>query len=242
MTQFHIITLAVVTLAAPALNADEAGVKSRVLIDQAFDGKAMPANWEPGGRKDSFSIVDGSLRGVAQPNDSHGPSIGVPIKGRNLQIEFDIKSAKPQGYFLFLLDGDSQFKGQAHLLRMAVTAKQIQIMQDRGDPASKKAQKKQRDANGGKRVPPTKQQLDDPTFYRVERLAKQAAKPNDGNWHHIKITVSENEVTAQFDKKVPLTTTGTVLNVAKSRVVFLVGQSGDMRIDNVKVTELPSRL
>lgn len=111
-------------------------------------------------------------------------------------------------------------------------------MQDRGDPVSKMAQKKQRDANGGKRVPPTKTQLADPAFYRVERLAKQAAKPNDGKWHHIKIRVSENQVTAQFDKQPPLTTKGTVLNVAKSRVVFLVGNSGDIRIDNVKAIDL----
>jgi hypothetical protein len=33
-----------------------------------------------------------------------------------------------------------------------------------------------------------------------------------------------------------MTATGSVLDAPKSRIVFLVGQSGDIRIDNVKVS------
>lgn len=38
-------------------------------------------------------------------------------------------------------------------------------------------------------------------------------------------------------EKVLLDETGTVLGVKKSRVVFLVGQSGEVSIDEVKVVE-----
>ncbi len=221
-------------LCVSALQAGES-----VLIDETFSGEALPQNWEPGGRKNSFSIADGALRGVAAPDDHHGPSIGVPITAHDLTLEFDLKFAKP-GYFLCLIDGDSQFSGQAHLLRFSAGPTQIGLAQDRGDPASKLAQKKERDANGGKAIPPTPEQLADPAFYRVERLANLPATPADGTWHHVKIELRGNAVTASFDDLEPLSATGTVLDVAKSRFVILVGMEGDLLVDNVTLTSVSS--
>jgi len=206
------------------------------LINEQFESPTIPENWQAGGRKGSFTIVDGTLRGVAQPDDSHGPSISCPIEAHDVSIEFDVKILKPGGYFLFLLDGDSQFSGQAHLLRFSANGNRIQLSQDRGDPASKRKQKKQRDANGGKRTPPSKQQLADPGFYRVEALAHQTATATDGQWHHVRIDVKGNSVVARLDDGEPFTAEGSVLDVAKSKLVFLVGNSGDVRIDNVKVS------
>ncbi|MCB1232843.1 MAG: hypothetical protein KDN19_21545, partial [Verrucomicrobiae bacterium] len=212
------------------------------LVDETFSGKTLPENWQPGGRPDSFTMVAGALRGVAQPDDSHGPSIGLPLTGKDLIVDFDVKFARPNGYFLFLIDGDSQFHGQAHLLRFAATGQQVQVMQDRGDTDSKLAQKKERDANGGKRIPPTEEQLADPSFYRIERLATQPAVPSDGRWHHVYLRLHGNDVTARFDRGPEFFATGTVLDVPKSRIVFLVGQSGDVLIDNVRVSDLsPAR-
>ena len=45
-------------------------------------------------------------------------------------------------------------------------------------------------------------------------------------------------MTAQIDDNETIPATGTVLDVAKSKIVFLVGNSGDIRIDKVKVTSL----
>ncbi len=225
--------IALLGLTITGFAADEPAM----LIDEGFNATNIPEKWQAGGRKNSFTIVDDTLRGVAQPDDSHGPSVGVPIDGHDLNIEFDVKFAKPNGYFLFLVDGDSQFSGQAHLLRFAVTPRHVQLMQDRGDPASKLAQKKERDANGGKRFPATPEQLADPTFYRIEQLARQTANPADGKWHRVQIKLRGNIVTARFDDAAELAATGTVLDVAKSRIVFLVGQNGDMRIDNVNVSD-----
>ncbi len=213
--------------------------ETTVLIDETFSGEAIPKGWEPGGRPRAFSIVEGALRGVAQPDDHHGPSIGVPVTGRDLTVEFDVRFAHPKSYFLFLVDGDSQFQGQAHLLRFSATGKQVALMQDRGHPASKVAQKKERDANGGKRIAPTPEQLADPAFYRIEPLARQAADPGDGAWHHVRIELRGNAVSARFDEGPEMTAVATVLDVPKTRIVFLVGQGGDIRIDGVKVTDRP---
>jgi len=208
----------------------------RFFLDESFSGEAIPKQWRPGGRKNSFSIVDGALRGVAAAGDGHGPSLGIPIEGHDFRLEFDLKFAKP-GYFLCLIDGDSQFAGQAHLLRFAATKTQIQLMQDRGDPVSKKKQKTERDRNGGKRIPATPAQLADPAFYRIERLVKHAATAADGKWHHVVIELSGNHVRTRFDDT-KMFATGTILDEKKSRLVFLVGQTGDIRIDNIKLRAL----
>lgn len=213
------------------------------LLNETFSSPTLPPNWQPGGRPNSFSIVDGALRGVAQPDDNHGPAIGVPIEGHNLAVQFRVKFAKP-GYFLFLIDGDSQFGGQAHLLRFALGNDAAQLAQDRGSLASKQEQKVARDEaqkTGAKFPPPTKEQLADPKFYRIESLARQPAKPTDGEWHQVSIELRGNDVVAKMDDLPPLHGTGTVLDVKKSRVTFLVGQSGDVRIDDVKVSEITAK-
>jgi hypothetical protein len=207
----------------------------KLLLDESFSSPTLPPKWQPGGRPNSFSIVDGALRGVAQPDDAHGPAIGVPIDGHNLTVEFRVKFAQ-KGYFLFLIDGESQFGGEAHLLRLALTADAMQLAQDRGTLASKMEQKNARDAAqkaGTKIPPPTKEQLADPKFYRTESLGRQPAKPTDGEWHQVRIELHGNEVVAQMDKLPALHGTGTVLDVKKSRIAFLVSQSGDIRIDDV---------
>ncbi len=216
-----------------------AAENAKPLIDENFSAPTLPANWQPGGRPASFTIVDGALRGVAQPDNSHGPSIGVPIEGRDLSVKFRVKFAR-KGYFLFLIDGDSQFGGQAHLLRFALDGNFMQLAQDRGSLESKMAQKKEKDAAakaGTKPPQPTKEQLADAKFYRTESLARTPMKAGE-EWHTVKIEVRGNSVTAQVDGLPALSGNGTVLDVKKSRVVFLVGIAGEVRIDDVKVSPL----
>lgn len=212
---------------------------ARTMLDETFSTATLVKPWEPGGQSKAFSIVEGAMQGVCAAGDRHGPAIGVPIDGRNITIGFRFKYAKP-GYFLFLLDGESQFGGAAHLLRVSLAPGQTTIQQDRGEPASHLAQgKEKRDADKSGRVlpPPTKEQLADPKFYRVEKLAVQPAKTGDGQWHRVLIEQNGNDVLVQVDDQPPLATTGTVIDAKKSRVVFLVGQAGTVLVDDVKVWE-----
>ncbi len=211
----------------------------KILLEESFSGTAIVRPWEPGGKAGAFSIVDGALQGVCSPDDHHGPAIGVPLAGRNLTISFRFKYAKP-GYFLFLLDGESQFGGAAHLLRVSLAPTQLAIQQDRGEPASHIAQgKEKREADKAGRVlpAPTKEQLADPKFYRVEKLAAQSAKTGDGQWHQVLIEQNGNDVLVQLDALPPLAAKGTVLDAPKSRIVFLVGLAGTVLVDDVKVWE-----
>lgn len=210
----------------------------KLLLSEDFGGASFPAKWQPGGRPKSFTIVDGALQGVCPPDDNHGPAIGVPIEGRNLTIQFSVKLAKP-GVVLFLVDGDSQFGGQAHLLRVALGGNFAALQQDRGSLESKQAQAAERakaTKEGRKIVPPTKEQLADPKFYRTETLGRKDAKLDDGQWHHVLVEINGNEAVAQVGDVV-LRATGTVFDAKKSRLVFLVGLAGTMLIDDVKVWE-----
>lgn len=210
----------------------------QILVSEDFSGMAIPANWQPGGRANSFRIVEGALQGVCPPDDNHGPSIGVPIAGRNLVIECSIRLIKP-GLILFLVDGDSQYGGQAHLLRVALGDKFAALQQDRGSLASKQAQaaeKAKAAKEGRKLLPPTKEQLADPQFYRTETLDRKPAQLGDGQWHHLRVAINGNAAEAKVDDVV-LRATGSVFDVKKSRLVFLIGLAGTMQLDNVKVWE-----
>lgn len=221
-------------------------VPGQLLLADDFAGPAVPGRWQPGGRANAFTIVDGAMQGVCLADDSHGPSIGVPIEARDLTIQFAFKYAQP-GNFLFLVDGESEFGGAAHLLRVGLSDRLLVLQQDRGTLASKQAQKREKDAaakSGAKQPTPTKDQLADPKFYRTERLAAQPRKIADGQWHRVLVEISGNEVVAQVDDGPPLTATGTVIGAKKSRLVFLVGGAGTVLIDDVKVwesTRFPAR-
>ncbi|OHE80356.1 MAG: hypothetical protein A2107_01625 [Verrucomicrobia bacterium GWF2_62_7] len=229
-------------LAAMTLSAKEPAPlmtkPGKELLNEDFSSASLPAKWQPGGRPKSFSIVDGTLQGVCPPDDGHGPAISVPIEGRNLTIQFSVKFVKP-GVVLFLVDGESRFGGTAHLLRVALGGKFAALQQDRGSLESKQAQAAERAKaakEGRKPAPPTKEQLADPTFYRTEMLDRKVADLADGQWHHVLVEINGNEAVAQVDG-VMLRAKGTVFDAKKSRLVFLVGLSGTMLIDNVKVWE-----
>lgn len=196
------------------------------LFHQTFPGSELPKEWAPGGRPHSWTVQDGVLQGICQPSDDHGPSISTPLPMKNGTVEYDAK-VDEGGYLLMLIDGESAFGGQAHLLRVVLRPNLLQIQQDRGAPASKLAQKKARDAAraAGKPDPkPTSEQLADPSFYRVEKLA--AATPvylKPGAWAKIKVHVVGNEAKVWVNGVETAHATGMVWNVPKAKLVFLVG-------------------
>ncbi len=210
----------------------------KLLLSEDFSGAAMPAKWQPGGRAKSFSIADGALQGVCAPDDSHGPAIAVPLEGRNLTLQFSVKFAKP-GLVLFLVDGESAYGGTAHLLRVALGGKFAALQQDRGSLDSKKAQAAEKAAaakEGRKVPPPTKEQLADPKFYRTEMLDRKEVSLADGQWHRVLVEICGNDAAAQVDG-VALRAKGTVFDVPKARMFFLIGMGGTMLVDDVKVWE-----
>ena len=209
------------------------------LISVDFAGPDLPKDWTPGGRKGAWTIVDGTLQGACSPEDDHGPSISVPLTTKNTTVTFKLKR-ESGAYALMLIDGESSFGGQAHLLRVAVSGERLTIAQDRGSPKSKldQAKLKAEAKKAGQPLPKaTPLQLADPWFYRTESLttAKLTKKPEE--WIKIEVITHGNGVTVTIDDKQMVTAKATILDVKKSKLVFLVGNGKKLWLDDVHATE-----
>ncbi len=210
------------------------------LIHEDFNGPGLPAGWEAGGRPNCWTVVDGVLQGVCEKTDDHGPSIHVPVTGHDMSLSYKVKLDEV-GNCLMLLDGDSAFGGSAHLLRVSIYGSKLVIAQDRGTPKSHIDQGAAKAAatKAGKTLPPpTAEQLADPKFYRVEYLASQKLSAKPGEWIKIDVQVKGQDVLVTINDKDKAQAKGTVFDVAKSRLVFLIGQGKKVWIDEVRAGSL----
>ena len=205
------------------------------LIHEDFNDKTLPKGWETGGRANCWIVADGVLQGVCEKTDDHGPAVFVPVTGHDMSVSYKVK-LDDMGNCLMLLDGDSAFGGSAHLLRVSINNSTLVLAQDRGTPQSHIEQGAARRA--GKPVtPPTAEQLADPKFYRTERLAMTRLanlKPSD--WIKVDVQVAGNDVMVTINDKEKVPAKGTVFDVPKSRLVFLVGQGKKVWVDEVRVS------
>lgn len=208
------------------------------LIHEDFSASALPKGWTTGGRANSWTVVDGALQGECAKDDDHGPAVFAPLSGRDLDLSCKVKLDE-KGNCLILVDGESAFGGSAHLLRVSIYGNTLAIAQDRGSPQSHIEHGKLRAAlaKEGKKVPPpTPEQLADPAYYRTERLATAPLQARPGEWIKLDVVLRGNRVTVTVNDAQKLDAKGTVFDVAKSRLVYLVGQGRKLWVDEVKVT------
>lgn len=208
------------------------------LIHEDFTASELPKGWSTGGRANSWTVVDGTLQGECAKDDAHGPAVFAPLTGHDLSLSYKVKLDE-KGNCLMLVDGESAFGGSAHLLRVSLYGNTVAIAQDRGTPKSHIEQGAAVAAarKEGKTVPPpTKEQLADPEFYRTERLASAPLQAKPGEWIKIDVTLKGNDVSVTLNGTQKLDAKGTVFDVAKSRLVFLVGQGKKVWIDEVRAS------
>lgn len=208
------------------------------LIHEDFSAAALPKGWTTGGRAASWTVTDGVLQGACAKDDDHGPAVFAPLSGRDLDVSCKVK-LDDKGNCLMLVDGESAFGGQAHLLRVSIYGGTLAIAQDRGSPQSHLEHGKLRAAlakEGRKVPPPTPEELADPKYYRTERLASAALQARPGEWIKLDVVMRGNQVSVTVNEAQKLDAKGTVFDVAKSRLVYLVGQGKKLWIDEVKVT------
>lgn len=210
------------------------------LIHEDFTKPTLPAGWSTGGRANSWAVADGVLQGTCANEDDHGPAVFAPLKAHNVHASWRMK-LDAKGNCLALIDGESAFGGAAHLLRVSVYGSTLTLAQDRGTPQSHldQAADKAKAKKAGKPVPPpTVEQLADPKFYRTERLASAPLAAKPGEWIAVDVVLKGNDVTVTINGTQKLIAKGTVFDVEKSRLVFLVGQGKKVWIDDVHVSAL----
>ncbi|WP_395749883.1 family 16 glycoside hydrolase [Prosthecobacter sp.] len=206
------------------------------LIHEDFSASNLPKGWTTGGRAQSWTVQDGALQGICAKDDDHGPAVFAPLSGRDLNVSCKVKLDE-KGNCLMLVDGESAFGGQAHLLRVSIYGNTLAIAQDRGSPQSHIEHGKLRAAlakEGKKLPPPTAEELADPKYYRTERLASAPLQAKPGEWVKLDVALRGNQVTVTVNDAQKLEAKGTVFEVEKSRLVFLVGQGRKLWIDDVK--------
>ncbi|MBB5032432.1 family 16 glycoside hydrolase [Prosthecobacter vanneervenii] len=208
------------------------------LLHEDFSAAALPKGWTTGGRANSWTVREGVLQGVCAKDDDHGPAAFAPLSGRDLDLNCKVKLDE-KGNCLILVDGESAFGGSAHLLRVSIYGNTLAIAQDRGSPQSHIEHGKLRAAlaKEGKKVPPpTPEQLADPAYYRTERLATAPLQAKPGEWIKLDVALRGNNVTVTVNDSQKLEAKGTVFDVAKSRLVYLVGQGRKLWVDEVKAS------
>jgi hypothetical protein len=208
------------------------------LIHEDFTAPELPKGWSTGGRSNSWRVADGVLEGECAKDDAHGPAVFAPLSGHDLFLSYKVKLDEG-GNCLMLVDGESAFGGSAHLLRISLYGKNVTLAQDRGTPKSHVEQGAALAAarkEGKTLPPPTKEQLADPQFYRTERLATAPLQAKPGDWIKIDVVLKGNDVTVTLNDTQKLDAKGTVLDVAKSRLVFLVGQGKKVWIDEIRAS------
>ncbi len=208
------------------------------LIHEDFTASGMPKGWTTGGRASSWTVVDGALQGVCAKDDDHGPAVFAPLSGRDLDLSCKVKLDE-KGNCLILVDGESAFGGSAHLLRVSIYGNTLAIAQDRGSPQSHIEHGKLRAAlaKEGKKVPPpTPEQLADPAYYRTERLASAPLQAKPGEWIKLDVKLRASKVIVTVNDSQKLEAAGTVFDVAKSRLVYLVGQGRKLWVDEVRAS------
>jgi hypothetical protein len=208
------------------------------LIHEDFTAPELPKGWSTGGRANSWTVANGVLQGECATDDAHGPAVFAPLTGHDLSLSYKVKLDE-KGNCLMLVDGESAFGGSAHLLRVSLYGNTVAIAQDSGTPKShiEQAAVVAAARKEGKTVPPpTKEQLADPEFYRTERLASTPLQAKPGEWIKIDVALKGNDVSVTLNGTQKLNATGTVFDVAKSRLVFLVGQGKKVWIDEVRAS------
>ena len=208
------------------------------LLHEDFSAATLPKGWTTGGRANSWTVQDGVLQGSCAKDDDHGPAVFAPLSGRDLDLSCKVKLDE-KGNCLILVDGESAFGGSAHLLRVSIYGNTLAIAQDRGSPQSHIEHGKLRAAlakEGKKMPPPTPEQLADPTYYRTERLATAPLQAKPGEWIKLDVVLRGNQVTVTVNDSQKLDAKGTVFDVAKSRLVYLVGQGRKLWVDEVKAS------
>ena len=223
--------LLLLSLCTPALAGE--------LVHEDFSAAGLPKGWGTGGRADSWSVADGVLQGVCAKEDGHGPAVFAPLAGHDVSASCKVKLDE-KGNCLMLIDGESAFGGSAHLLRVAIYGSTLTIAQDRGTPKSHldQAAEKAAATKAGKTPPPppTPEQLADPQFYRTERLGGTPLQVKPGDWIKLDVALKGNDVTVTINGTQKVQAKGTVFDVAKSRLVFLVGQGKKLWIDEVRAS------
>lgn len=187
------------------------GKKGKLLLEERFEGEAVPKNWNK--NTGVLTLAGGALRVSERASEKHAAAFRRPLPLQDCAIQVDVKFAGATMFHLGLDPAPGELKKKGHLFSLIVTPTQWSITEhvDKADPKSKNTV-----------------------------LAKAvAAFPRD-EWVTLLLEVKGNDVVARVAGREPLRASAKDFHVKKPGLVFRVGgkDADAVYFDNVKVWEL----
>ncbi len=241
------------TLTPPRLPADDAAVTppktrlvvaEKLLLHDDFSRPDLAKPWDARAYAKHWSVRDGVLRGDGRvEGDRHAPVITCELPARDALIACRVRIPDGDPYLLLLVDGETALGEKDHLLRFAMTNRQITFAQDLGPLASKRERQK-RKADLAKQglplPPPTPAELADPAFHRTETIIRRPFSREANRWYSLTLEVVGTNALVSIDGEPVLFGETKTLAANKTLFHFLVAK-GDIDIDDVQLwTASPS--
>jgi hypothetical protein len=187
------------------------GQRGPLLLDEKFDGAALPKGWAK--NTGELAVSDGVLHASELPANNHVGAFrkALPLQDCAVQLDFRLEGATT--FHLGFDPAPGQLKKQGHLFSVILTEKAWTITEhnDKADPKS-----------------------------RNIVHARGATSFPRGQWFTLLLEMKGNNLVAQIAGQPPLRATAQDFHVKKPGLVFRVGGKAgqEVLIDNVKVWEL----
>jgi hypothetical protein len=205
-----VLVLGASTMRAADL-APQLGTKGKVLLEEKFDGPAVPKGW--GVNTGALAIQDGALRTSEKAADKHIGAFRYRLPVQDCAVQVDFRFDGGRIFNLGFDPAPGELKKKGHLFSVTVNPAQWTLIEhkDKADPNSKN---------------------------KTHASAKTKFEP--GKWYTLLVESKGDTVVAQITGKEPLRATSKNFHVKKPGLVFRMGgkDTDAITFDNVKVWEL----
>ena len=187
------------------------GKKGKLLVEENFDGAAVPKGWNK--NTGVLSVAEGALHAGQLAKDEHIGAFRKLVPVQDCAVQVDFKFAGATMFHLGFDPAPGELKKQGHLFSLMITPESWAITEhnDKADAKSK-----------------------------AVTHAKAATKFAKGEWYTLLLEVKGDQVVASVAGREPLRATAKDFHVKKPGLVFRVGgkDGQEMLLDNVRVWEL----
>ena len=186
------------------------GKRGKILLEEKFDGGAVPAGWNKNTGK--VSVADGALHASQLASDNHIGAFRKLMPLQDCVVQLDFKFSGATMFHVGFDPAPGELKKKGHLFALAITPQGWSLNEnpDKDDPKSKNV-----------------------------THAKAATKFNQGEWYTLLLEMKGGTVVVRVGDR-ELRATAKDFQVKKPGLVFRAGgkDGEEVLLDNVKVWEL----
>lgn len=197
---------------APAAELEpKLGKLGALLMEEKFDGKELPKNWNRNAGK--LTVADGVLKASEVAADMHAAAFRRPLPLQDAAIRVKFRFAGAKMFHVGFDPAPGELKKQGHLFSLILTPASWSITEhnDKSDPKSTN-----------------------------KALAKSTATFEKDRWYELLLEVKGDDVLAQVAGMEPLRASSKDFHVKKPGLVFRTGgkDTDEVHLDEVRVWEL----